>query len=27
MQGTYTITRGSNCYYPSDGGSWVATKQ
>ncbi len=27
MQGTYTITRGSNCYYPSDAGSWTATKQ
>lgn len=25
--GTYTITRGSACYYPSDAGSFVATKQ
>jgi hypothetical protein len=25
-QGTYTITRGSGCYYPSDAGTFVATK-
>lgn len=27
MQGTYTITRGSGCYYSSDAGTFVATKQ
>jgi hypothetical protein len=27
IQGTYTITRGSGCYYPSDAGTFVATKQ
>ena|SRR5580658_9278645 len=27
MQGTYTITHGSNCSYPSDAGSLAAAKQ
>lgn len=27
MQGNYTITRGSGCYYPSDAGTFVATKK
>lgn len=27
MQGTYTITRPSGCYYPTDAGTFVATKQ
>ena len=27
MQGNYTITRSSKCYYSSDAGTWVATKQ
>jgi hypothetical protein len=26
-QGTYTITRGSSCYYSGDTGTFVATKQ
>lgn len=26
-QGSYTITRSSNCYYSGDGGTWTATKQ
>ena len=27
MQGNYTITRSSNCYYSSDAGTWTAAKQ
>lgn len=27
MQGSYTITRSSDCYYPSDAGTWIAAKQ
>ena len=27
MQGTYTISRGPSCYYSSDAGTFVATKQ
>jgi len=27
MQGNYTITRSSNCYYAGDAGTWTATKQ
>jgi hypothetical protein len=27
MQGTYTITRPSGCYYPTDAGTFVATKK
>jgi hypothetical protein len=27
MQGNYTITRSSNCYYSGDAGTWTATKQ
>lgn len=27
MQGAYTITRSSNCYYSVDAGTWTATKQ
>lgn len=27
MNGNYTVTRDSSCYYPSDAGAWSATKQ
>lgn len=27
MQGNYTITRTSNCYYSGDAGTWTATKR
>jgi hypothetical protein len=27
MQGNYTITRPSGCYYSSDAGTFVATKK
>jgi hypothetical protein len=27
MQGNYTITRSSNCYYSGDAGTWTAAKQ
>ena len=27
MQGNYTLTRGAGCYYNSDAGTFVATKQ
>jgi hypothetical protein len=26
-QGSYTITRSSNCYYSGDAGTWTATKE
>jgi hypothetical protein len=26
IQGTYTLSRGSGCYYPNDAGTFVATK-
>jgi len=27
IQGNYTITRPTGCYYPSDNGTFTATKQ
>lgn len=27
MHGTYTVTRDSACFHPSDAGAWAATKQ